>query len=59
MSFGEETYQIASRAIEHNVGRLDNVVVFVWNKQCSVTLMVIKTTAYDKLLGLDFCTKLV
>ena len=53
----EESYHIASGAVEKALGRLEQVLVMIVNVRILQDFMVIHTMSYKMLLGIDFLFK--
>ena len=54
---GEESYRTASGAVEKALGRLEQVPVMVADVRILQDFMMIRTTSYKMLLGIDFLFK--
>ena len=54
---GEESYCTASKAVEKALGRLEQVPIVIVDERILQDFMVIRTTRYKMLLGIDFLFK--
>jgi hypothetical protein len=55
---GSESYKTTSGVITQALGRIDEIAVNVGGVDCAMTFMVVDTSSYDVLLGLDFLIKI-